>query len=175
MTKRKRGHPPLYETPEALRAAVDRYFERCAGVPGVDAAGLPVMIGETPPTISGLSLALGFHNRQQFTRQRDRGAAFLDVVQYARLRVEEYAERRLYDPVSFRGAAFVLQSCFGWERVKDPDTPPEVRLIVQPAADPDGSGSALTVAGDPERGSSTPAASPAGMLPAHMLTIEMMN
>lgn len=175
MSKRNRGRPPKYKTPDALRAAVDRYFESCAGVPGTDADGLPVMIGETPPTICGLSLALGFKDRRMFTEQRKRGPAFLEVVQYARLRVEEYAERRLYDPESFRGAAFVLQSCFGWGKATAPDALPEVRLIVQPAEDPDGSGSALTGAGDPERGSSAPAAPAVGMLPAHMLTIDMMN
>ena len=151
MTKRNKGRPPLYKTPDALRAAVDRYFESCTGVPVYTPDGLPVltrtgvqvMAGETPPTVAGLAYALGFHDRHTFTEQRKRGPAFLEVVQYARLRVEEYAERRLYDPVSFRGAAFVLQSCFGWERVKDPDTPPEVRLIVQPAADPDGSADTL--------------------------------
>lgn len=178
MSKRNKGRPPIYKTPDALRAAVDRYFESCAGVPGTDADGLPVMIGEIPPTISGLSLSLGFHNRQQFTRQQDRGAAFLEVVQYARLRCEAYNEARLYDPVSFRGAAYMLQACYGWKKKEDPAALPGVRVIIQPAEDPDGSGSALTVAGavDPERGSSAPAEDPgAGMLPAHRVRIDMMN
>ena len=73
MSKRNRGRPPKYKTPDALRAAVDRYFESCAGVPGTDADGLPVMIGEIPPTICGLSLALGFKDRRMFTEQRKRG------------------------------------------------------------------------------------------------------
>ena len=185
MSRPKAGRPALYQTPEQLRAAVDRYFESCAGVPVFTPDGLPVltktgaqkMAGEIPPTISGLSLALGFKDRHTFTEQRKRGAAFLEIVQYARLRCEAYTEARLYDPDSFRGAAFVLHSCFGWGRAADPAALPEVHVIVKPAADPDG-GSALTVAAgqDPERGSGRPAEDPApGLKPAHTVRIDMMN
>lgn len=179
---KKTGRPPFYKTPEELRAAVNRYFESCAGLPVYDADGLPVLTkdgeqvraGETPPTMSGLSLALGFKDRHTFSEQAKRGAAFREVVQLARLRVENYAERRLYNPQSYRGAAFVLQACFGWQQKADTAAPPEVRIITAPAAaDPDGSAQAGR---DPDRDGSTPAADPeAGQKPAHTVRIDMMN
>lgn len=164
---KKMGRPPFYKTPEELRAAVDRFFESCEGTPVYDADGLPVMTrtgaqkmaGEIPPTISGLSLALGFRDRHTFTEQGKRSAAFMEVVQYARLRCEAYNEARLYDPETYRGAAFMLQACFGWGKEKEPPTLPAVavKVIDAPAA------------------AAAPAADDPAMKPAHGISIELLN
>ena len=164
---KKMGRPPFYKTPEELQAAVDRYFESCKGTPVFGADGLPVttrtgaqkMAGEIPPTISGLSLALGFKDRHTFTEQGKRSAAFLEVVNIARLRVEAHNEARLFDPASYRGAAFILQACFGWGKEKEPETPPAVavNVIEAPPAD------TAAAADDP------------AMLPAHGISIELLN
>lgn len=134
--KKKKGRPPLYETPEQLQAAVDEYFKQCEGIPLFDKYGYPVMKrsgrqirkGETPPTLAGLSFFLGFKNRKQFTRQKNRSAAFRDVVSLARLRVECFWEEALYDHDSYRGAAFMLSLCFGW-RHKSAPQPVIVQII----------------------------------------------
>lgn len=138
MTKKK-GRPPFYKTPEVLQAAVDRYFKSCEGTPVFDKNGLPVItrkgkqkiINETPPTLSGLSLFLGFKDRQQFTRQRLRGADFAQVVTIARLRVEAYTEARLFDADTYQGAAFMLRTCFGWGKDTEPTGPAGVQIIVK--------------------------------------------
>ena len=116
----KKGRPPIYKTAAALKEAVDKYFETEEG----------------PPTISGLSYYLGYESRLTFTRQLDRGPDFAEVVQYARLRCEEYAERRLYDRDGFRGAAFILACCYGWCRDNAHAQPglPDVNVIVREPA-----------------------------------------
>lgn len=127
MSKNKaKGRPPLYETPEQLQTAVDKYFELCKGVPLYNKDGYPVVKrngiqirkGETPPTISGLSYYLGFRDRKQFTRQKSRGEGFRDVVLKARLRCEMFWEEALYDHITYKGATFMLSMCFGWGRDK---------------------------------------------------------
>lgn len=143
----KMGRPPFYGTPEELQAAVNRYFESCKGTPVFDENGLPVMTragtqkmtGETPPTITGLSRFLGFKDRHCFTRQRVRGAAFSEVVAIARLRVEAYTEARLFDPDAYKGAAFMLRTCFGWGKEEEPPAAsPGVQVVIEaPAPDAD--------------------------------------
>ena len=117
-----RGRRPLYETPEQLQAAVDEYFKSCEGAPAYDKKGLPIMkrngqqriVGETPPTITGLALSCGFKDRRNFNRQKERSAAFADVVSLARLRIENYWEEALYDEETYRGARYMLRAAFGW-------------------------------------------------------------
>lgn len=100
MKQRKKGRRPLYETPEQLQAAVDRYFQSIAGVPVYDKKGVPVLkrngeqlrAGEVPPTLTGLALFCGYKDRRTFTRQKNRSAAFNDVVLVARLRIERPKE-----------------------------------------------------------------------------------
>ena len=139
MSKNKaKGRPPLYETPEQLQTAVDKYFESCKGVPVYDKHGRPVVKrngiqirkGETPPTISGLSYYLGFRDRKQFTRQKSRGVGFQDVVLKARLRCEMFWEEALYDRITYKGATFMLSMCFGWRRNENESGTPAVAVHI---------------------------------------------
>jgi len=178
---KQKGRPPRFKTPEELRAAVDAYFESCKGRPAFDDNGNPIltrtgaakMIGETPPTMAGLNRALGFTNRHGIAQQGRRGAEFANVAKYARLRVENYNEMRLYDPDGYKGAAYVLKLCFGWEAVKEPPAPPDVRIIEAPPAD-----DATPAAGDPAADAGATGADTdtgAGMLPAHALHVDLLN
>lgn len=123
-TKKTTGRRPLYETPEQLQAAVDEYFRKCEGVPAYDKNGRPIIkqngqqrrVGHIPPTLTGLALFCGYKNRETFTRQKDRSAAFNDVVLVARLRIENYYEQALADGDTFDGAAFMLSVAFGWRK-----------------------------------------------------------
>lgn len=122
--KSKRGKQPLYKTPEDLQVAVDRYFKQCEGKPAYDKKGVPVTkrngtmlrTGETCPTITGLATFLGYKDRRTFTRQRERSQAFFDVVEGAKLRIEDYWEQSLYDRESYQGARYMLCAAFGWRQ-----------------------------------------------------------
>lgn len=140
-TNEKKGRRPLYETPEQLQAAVDEYFRKCEGVPVYDKNGVPVTkrngrqrrAGEIPPTLTGLALFCGYKDRRTFTRQKNRSAAFNDVVLVARLRIEDYYEQALMDSDTFDGAAFMLSMAFGWRKRKAEEQEtadvPKVRII----------------------------------------------
>ena len=168
---KKRGRPPRFKTPEELRAAVDVYFESCKGRLAFDKNGKPIltrtgaakMIGATPPTMAGLNSALGFTDRHGMAQQGRRGAEFANVAKYARLRIENYNEMRLYDD-GYKGAAYILRLCFGLEAAKEPPAPPDVRVIVAPPAD-----DATPAAGDPA------ADTGAAILPAHSLHVDLLN
>ena len=149
--KSRAGRPPLYNTPEELRKAVDLYFDRCEGEPAIDENGTPVtdrrgvvkMVGAVPPTLSGLSYSLGYADRRIFTRQKYRGAEFANVVMYARLRVEQAAEERLFDRDGYRGAAFMLRACFGWgQEEKAPQEAAGVEFVACPPEDANKDGTA---------------------------------
>lgn len=136
----KRGRQWKYGTPEELQAAVDRYFKQCEGTLVFDKNGVPVTkkngvqlrAGGTPPTITGLALFLGYRNRRTFTRQKNRSQAFLDVVEIAKTRIEDYWEQALFDPKSYFGARYMLCSAFGWGRKESADsTPPTAARIVE--------------------------------------------
>ena len=124
------GQPAKYKTPQELRVAVDAYFVRCAGTLELNDDGIPVARGAVPPTMSGLSYWLGFKDRRQFTMQKYRSPEFADVVSYGKLRVEQYNEERLFDPDGFRGATFMLRTCFGWGKENTPEVT-EVRIVTQ--------------------------------------------
>jgi hypothetical protein len=142
-TNEKKGRRPLYETPEQLQAAVDEYFRKCEGVPVDDKNGVPVTkrngrqlrAEEVPPTLTGLALCCGYKNRETFTRQKNRSAAFNDVVLVARLRIADYYERALMDSDTFDGAAFMLSMAFGWRKRKAEEQEPPKVVILNRTAD----------------------------------------
>ena len=115
------GRPLRYKTAADLDAAINRYFDNCRGEPMLlngepvfDKSGRPVMVGEHPPTVTGLALALGFTSRQALLNYQGR-KAFVDSVTRAKAICEEYAEARLYDKDGFNGARFSLTNNFkGW-------------------------------------------------------------
>ena len=146
----KRGQQrAFYKTPEDLQAAVDRYFAKCQCIPLFDRDGMPIVNSTgnqkykwepAPPSMSGLSLFLGFKDRRLFTRQKYRGAAFRDVVLLARLRVEACAEMALYDRDSYRGAAFLLSTAFGWKEDLEQDEKPAAVTVINRARGYTGTG-----------------------------------
>ncbi len=117
-----------YPSAEKLREAVDKYFEECEGhiltdengQTVTDKNGVPVKIGAHPPTVTGLSLWLGFKTRQSLLNYQARSAAYNDILTEAKTRCEEYAERRLYDRDGVNGAKFSLKNNFkGWSESPD--------------------------------------------------------
>ena len=119
--KTKSGRKPLYSEPEKMQEAINAYFDWCAGRWLVDQngkeilddKGRPILVDAHPPTITGLSLALGFSSRKGlFDYQRK--PQFRDIVTVAKSRVEQYAEESLFNPDRLTGAKFTLLCNFGW-------------------------------------------------------------
>lgn len=114
---------PKYRTAEEMATAIDAYFKDCEGKilkdengqAVTDKYGVPVIVGDHPPTVTGLALWLGFKTRQTLLNYQARTKAFDEVLTIAKSRCEEYAERRLYDRDGVNGAKFSLTNNFkGW-------------------------------------------------------------
>ena len=106
-----------------MQEAIDAYFMSCEGhvlkdtdgTPITDKFGNVVIVGEKPPTITGLALALGFASRQALLNYQGR-PEFNDAVTRAKSRVEAYVEERLFDRDGTHGAQFSLRNNFsGWK------------------------------------------------------------
>ena len=111
-----------YQAPEEMHRAIDAYFKDCEGElllgedgnPVLDKQGLPVVVNARPPTVTGLALALGLSSRQSLLNYQGR-KEFRETVLRAKLRVEDYCERRLYDKDARQGAEFNLRFNFHWQ------------------------------------------------------------
>lgn len=121
------GKPPKYKNKEEIQQKIDQYFEDCKGEPLCDADGNlmldkwqnPIMIGQKPPTVTGLALALGFTGRQALLNYQAK-KEFVDTITRAKSRVEEYAESRLFDRDGSNGAQFSLRNNFkGWNDTEE--------------------------------------------------------
>lgn len=120
--KNKGGRPPVFTSVEEMQEKIDAYFEECKGHPLTDEegniitnkAGMPIIVGERPLTITGLALALGFTTRQSLLNYESK-PEFLDTIKKAKSKVEQYAEERLFDKDGANGAKFSLANNFkGW-------------------------------------------------------------
>lgn len=125
--EKKAGRPPMYNTAEEMQEIIDSYFEECKGDflrddDGKicrDKYGVPIIINQKPPTITGLALALGFTSRQALLNYQEK-EEFVDTVTRAKSRVECYAEERLFDKEGTNGAKFSLANNFnGWKERQD--------------------------------------------------------
>lgn len=120
------GRKLKYPTPEAMQEAIDAYFEDCKGHPLTDADGQivfdkygnPFIVDVKPLTVTGLALALGFATRQSLLDYEGKGK-YREIIQAAKLKIENYAEMRLYDKDGWNGAKFNLQNNFKhWDAEK---------------------------------------------------------
>ena len=137
------ARPPFYKTAEELQAKIDEYFDSCGTTYVTDADGkmifnqfgAPVVKDRNPPTVTGLALFLGFSSRQSLINYQSK-KAFLDVISRAKLRVENFVEKKIYNPdIRPAGVPFVLMN-MGWSnptniRVepKAPDTAGDKSLL----------------------------------------------
>lgn len=121
------ARPLRYKTVAELQASIDEYFKACEGKPLIDEDGdlifdkhgQPVIIGQKPPTVTGLALALGFTSRQALLNYQAK-KQFVDTVTRAKSRCEDYAESRLFDRDGAMGAKFSLSNNFrGWSEKQD--------------------------------------------------------
>lgn len=98
--KNKGGRPLKYETVEELDNAVESYFEKCDRE-------------HEPYTITGLALALDV-DRRTLTNYSNK-EEFFPTIKKAKLRVENYLEKRLIKDTSTTGIIFNLKNNFEWK------------------------------------------------------------
>lgn len=121
------GRPPQFKAAEEMQLLIDKYFEDCEGTVYKDKEGEmvfdkygnPIIIGNKPPTVTGLALALGFTCRLSLLNYQSK-EGFVNTVTRAKSRVEEYAEARLFDRDGSNGAKFSLANNFKeWREKQD--------------------------------------------------------
>lgn len=127
MGRNQYGPAPKYTSKEEIIDLINDYFESCKGEPFIDEVtgkqmvdkfGYPIFIGQRPPTVTGLALALGFKSRQSLLNYAGK-KEFRDVIVEAKSRIEMYVEERLFDKDGANGAKFSLQNNFkGWDADK---------------------------------------------------------
>jgi len=134
------GRPPKFKSAEELQEKIEQYFRDCDGTPYIMPDGSPlkdkngevILVGRHPPTVTGLALALGFKSRQSLLDYGGRDK-FSDTVTCAKLRIEAYAEERLYDKDGQRGAEFNLKYNFRWaQEEKRDDAGKEQGVVLLP-------------------------------------------
>ena len=119
-----------FETPEKLQEAVNSYFNSCfgpgyyKGKPILDAEGNQAIIQREPFTVSGLARHLGIGRTtlmdyENFSKAGLIAPEYAEIIVDAKLRIQEYAEKRLYDRDGSSGARFVLEAGFGWITQKE--------------------------------------------------------
>ena len=93
-----------YQKPAEMQKAIKAYFAK-------------LKKDKEKSTICGLTLALGFSSKQSLYNYEDYGEKFKDVVQRARLTIEDSYEKQLRD-VHPTGAIFALKN-FGWKDTQE--------------------------------------------------------
>lgn len=99
-----------YPTPNALSTKIDEYFYFLETMQGEGKYTNPKSV----PTFSGLARYLGFSSRKAFLDYADEGDGFQDVINDAKLRLEEYLEQRLYTQRDPKGIIFGLKNNAEW-------------------------------------------------------------
>lgn len=115
------GRKTMYRNKDELQKKIDEYFVYCEGreltdeygKTVADKYGVPIRIETHVPTVTGLARYLGFKSRQALLNYQGR-TVFSDTVSEAKMRIEEYAEERLFDRDGVQGAKFTLCNNFGW-------------------------------------------------------------
>ena len=98
MTK-KRGRPKAYTEVEIMQQKIDKYFNECDK-------------NKEPYTITGLALALDLDRKSINNYAKD--SEFFPTIKKAKLKVENYLEKRLINDSSATGIIFNLKNNYGW-------------------------------------------------------------
>ena len=103
---------PIFRSAEEVNTKIERYFRSCEPVQAVDDECAPIYaVQEVPLTVSGLAIALGFGSREELLSYR--GKPFAEnAIRSALLRIENYAEERLFDKGQSSGAKYFLEGNF---------------------------------------------------------------
>lgn len=95
----KAGRPKKYTEVELMQQKIDRYFKKCDNE-------------HEPYTITGLALALDLDRKSINNYAKD--SEFFPTIKKAKLRVENYLEKRLITSSSATGIIFNLKNNYDW-------------------------------------------------------------
>jgi len=115
------------KTPKELQKRIDEYFNSRMteqysknGELLLDVTGKPVKRVEFPYTLTGLALSLGLDSREALFSFENKEMARL--VKMAVMKIEEYAEEKLFSKESFSGVKLFLSVNFErWQDKGDDD------------------------------------------------------
>lgn len=140
---------PEFKDVDEIIGLVDNYFIKCAGKPLTnpdtgdpvfDKQGHPIFIDRQQPTMTGLAMALGFPTRAMLMGYVGR-KKYEAAITWAKTRLEEATEQRLFDREGCNGAKFSLQNNFThWKANPDEDDKkaPVINIVCDiPRAQPD--------------------------------------
>ena len=99
MGKHPGGRPPKYKAKEEMQKKINKYFEECD-------------YKNEPYTVTGLAMALDM-SRQALVNYEGKDE-FVDTIKKAKMKVEEYLERRLIRDSSVTGIIFNLKNNYDW-------------------------------------------------------------
>lgn len=94
------GRPPKYTKPEEIQIKIEGYFKECDSK-------------KEPYTITGLGMALDM-SRQDLINYSNK-EEFFDTIKKAKMKVENYLEKRLITDNSTTGIIFNLKNNYGWK------------------------------------------------------------
>lgn len=100
MKKHAGGRPPKYKKKEEIQELIDKYFYDCDK-------------NDEPYTVTGLALALNM-SRQDLINYSNK-EEFFDTIKKAKLKVENYLEKRLIKDNSCTGIIFNLKNNYSWK------------------------------------------------------------
>lgn len=95
------GRPRLFKDHESFASAAEGYF---ASLEGTDKM----------PTLSGLCLFMGFHDKESFSHYASYGEDYSRTVKRAKLIIEDDRNQRLANPAC-TGVIFDLKNNHGWK------------------------------------------------------------
>jgi hypothetical protein len=101
------GRPPKYKTPEEMQEAIDAYFAECKE-------------NKEHLTVTGLALALDLTRQGLIEYSQKKDGEFSDTVKRAKLKVENYIEKKLFD-ANATGSIFNLKNNFDWKDKTEQD------------------------------------------------------
>ena len=95
----KRGRPKKYTEAEIMKQKIDKYFKECEK-------------NNEPYTITGLCIALDIcrDTLSEYLKSKE----FSDTIKKAKLKVENYLEKKLITDSSTTGIIFNLKNNFNW-------------------------------------------------------------
>lgn len=93
------GRPPKYTEVEEMQNKIDKYFKQCDNE-------------HEPYTVTGLAMALDI-DRRTLLNYSDK-EEFFPTIKKAKLKVENYLEKRLIKDSSTTGIIFNLKNNYDW-------------------------------------------------------------
>ncbi len=94
-----RGRPAKYKTKEELQDKIDEYFKKCD-------------LEKEPYTVTGVCIALDITREtlKEYLKQEE----FSDTIKKAKIKVENYLEKKLITDGNTTGIIFNLKNNFNW-------------------------------------------------------------